>query len=400
MYVFLLYLLTLFFLDKFAMMYRFEFVEPLVRMGLDLHQEDSFGRPAYILDRGDVRGHTSAVHRLALSQGVYDEVVDWKTPWVARHMLWNVETFDWFLANIFPDFYHWPLERRLWMLGCALGGTLDHRLASRVFRPHGGFRPDDFHHRLPECGSTVLRRIYQAYFRASRPVIWLGTARVKEDGHQWDQLRLLLRDIAAAIDYTDLSDVDEETGTTAFLRGFTKFVRNVMSSWWSRPEASNTRNHRLWRRNTQKLARAWLEDLQAGGKDLEVYGETELAVFARHERAGSAPWSREILQTLDKDFDFRETGYRWKGFTVGPRPEDWNMVWEWDPYVELFAGEFWAGIEDPPLDVPGSWVDDTEEKYVYKQLKADEEDEKKWTGHWNNYWNLYWHWYWYQYMVT
>jgi hypothetical protein len=379
---------------KFAMVYRFEFVEPLLSMGLDFHREDSLGRPAYVLDRGDVRDHTSAVHRLALSQGVYDEVVEWKTHWVARHMLWNVETFDWFLGNIFPDFYQWPLERRLWMLECAVETALDHRLASRVFRPHGGFHPDDFHHRLPSCELTVLRRLYNAYFWASRPVTWFGTARVNKDRHQWDQLRLVVRDIAAVLEYSGLGDVDDETGT-ALLRGVTKFVRDVMDSWRSRWEPFNTRNHRLWRRNIQKLVRAWLEDLQAGGKDLEVYGETELAVFGRHERAGSAPWSREILQNRDKDYDFRETGYKWKGFTVGPRPENWNMMWEWDPYVEMFVGEFWAGIEDPPLAVPGSWVDDTKRKYMEEAPKADEEDEKKWTGYWNNHWNRYWHWYWY-----
>jgi hypothetical protein len=45
------------------------------------------------------------------------------------------------------------------------------------------------------------------------------------------------------------------------------------------------------------------------------------------------------------------------------------------------------------LAVPGSWVDDTKRKYMEEAPKADEEDEKKWTGYWNNHWNRYWHWY-------
>ncbi|KAK3396273.1 hypothetical protein B0T20DRAFT_417304 [Sordaria brevicollis] len=43
------------------------------------------------------------------------------------------------------------------------------------------------------------------------------------------------------------------------------------------------------------------------------------------------------------------------GFTHGPRPEDWEIFW--DPSVEDYVEDFWRMIENPPLAIPGSWVD-------------------------------------------
>lgn len=47
---------------------------------------------------------------------------------------------------------------------------------------------------------------------------------------------------------------------------------------------------------------------------------------------------------------------RLASFKYGPRPEDWHLIWGVDS--DEFAGEFWDLIENPPLRIPGGWVDD------------------------------------------
>lgn len=41
------------------------------------------------------------------------------------------------------------------------------------------------------------------------------------------------------------------------------------------------------------------------------------------------------------------------GFKYGPEPEDWDIYW--DEPTDMFAGEFWELIENPPPQIPGAW---------------------------------------------
>lgn len=50
-------------------------------------------------------------------------------------------------------------------------------------------------------------------------------------------------------------------------------------------------------------------------------------------------------------------------------------MWEWDPDVERYVGDFWRWIEDPPLAIPGSWIDaDSEDEDEYEDDYEDEDE--------------------------
>ena len=53
---------------------RFEFVEPLLQMGLDLYAENDYGQPAYTA-HGAWAITDPNIHELLLSHGVYHEMV-------------------------------------------------------------------------------------------------------------------------------------------------------------------------------------------------------------------------------------------------------------------------------------------------------------------------------------
>ena len=97
-------------------------------------------------------------------------------------------------------------------------------------------------------------------------------------------------------------------------------------------------------------AQAWLEDLLIAGVDLEAYGELERAAYEEAcSNSGYWPhvWVKNPCLYL-------------VSFTYGPRPQDWNFVW--DAFVEDFAGEFWQLVEPPPVRIPGAWVDEDEDE--------------------------------------
>jgi hypothetical protein len=47
--------------------------------------------------------------------------------------------------------------------------------------------------------------------------------------------------------------------------------------------------------------------------------------------------------------------WRLLGFKFGPDVEDWD-IW-WNEPTDEFAGDFWALVEDPPVHVPGEWIE-------------------------------------------
>ncbi|KAK4042343.1 hypothetical protein C8A01DRAFT_13999 [Parachaetomium inaequale] len=361
----------------YAVMHRLDFVEPLVRMGLDLSREDIMGAPAFfyrIYSASGGKPHGAALHRLLSSEGIY---VDWTDGMAARQMLCNGQIFDWFLANVFHDFYQWPLERRLSMLGFAYDSTaLDHEVASKIFHHDGRFRLDDLRRQMPSTGETVLEWLVKRYFETWKE--WQLFACLD---WSWIQMRLVIRDVAALVENGDLSAVSVRTGKTALLDGIIRSL-GTKFQWTFRSEAYNSRQHRMWKHTVvQQSVKAWVEDLEAAGRDLEAYGEAERAAYIFHDTLYSEPRSREVLLDFGHENYYR-AGCRWSGFTFGPRPKDWSLIWEWDPDVGALAGEFWASIEDPPLAVPGAWVDDDEEydedEYDEDEYDEDEDDEDDW----------------------
>ncbi|KAJ4148267.1 hypothetical protein LMH87_002746 [Akanthomyces muscarius] len=70
---------------------------------------------------------------------------------------------------------------------------------------------------------------------------------------------------------------------------------------------------------------------------------------------------KEIVYHLFKDeprFKHDRHCHSWcslAAFSYGPEPKDWKFTWElqWEEMV----GQFWELIDNPPLKLPGAWVD-------------------------------------------
>ncbi|OHF02475.1 hypothetical protein CORC01_02170 [Colletotrichum orchidophilum] len=113
------------------------------------------------------------------------------------------------------------------------------------------------------------------------------------------------------------------------------------------------RSPRMCERDTSEFLSMWLEDVQSSGKDLAKYGSQEKEIFM----------GDKLLQDrrLDVLFDYSFPKISWTGmrlvsFTYGPQPEDWKLVWGLE--AEEYAGDFWYLVENPPLRIPGGWVED------------------------------------------
>lgn len=356
---------------------RFEFVEPLLRMGLDFYAENDSSHPAYA-GSGAWTVTDNKVHDLLLSHGVYNEMVSGDggiSVWVGWCMMNNARVFEFFVQTFFPDFYGWCRGCRMYSLFSQPGWWFDPKSVARIFRPDGCFRRDDLREPLWLTGETVYYKLLDAYV-AARYSIWyfrvLGQLKCpcrpgctsgfgKHDRcwsisgpdswlarlwRRWCENRNAIREAVAAMDDNDLSlPRYTKRGRTSFLEAI-DMQRRSTSHLEMQGDPSVERRRRY---ETQASVRDWLEDVQAGGKDLEKYGRAEQAAFARNRAACQARWS--LAGT-------RRAGYRLSGFTVGPRPEDWNLCWEWDADVEGLARDFWASVEEPIVAMPGSWVDD------------------------------------------
>jgi hypothetical protein len=341
------------------MQHRFDLVEPLIHMGLDLSFEDDAHQPAYQYSPNlGNRSFTVEVHQLLVSNGIYDEA-DWSDDWVRHRMIESAEVFDWFLANVFVDFYHWPLEKRMELLGDPFEGKFDHRVISRIFRPHGGFRAEDLLHptgfrklRLFEWANVAYFASIQDHWIArSQPSIYLDP----DLGRRVEHMRPAIRELVAIMDQRDLSARAALFGCQrgTYLFKMVLLLLDIGEHWCTTGVVPSL-TPRLQQRDIQCLVRGWVEEVHAGGKDLDRLAEVENSMFAYKHSCGH--W-RQGMTLFDTDWARFRSGYRWHGLTTGSRPEDWSLVWEWDPDVEGFVGDFWASIEAPPqTPMPGSWV--------------------------------------------
>lgn len=369
-------------------MFRSEFLEPLLQLGLDFRMGDEPPLQACFLDGSQgSEAHEVAVHRLLLSHGVYDETAVWTADLVKLRMMRNAQVFDWFVANRFPDFYQWPLKRRLAMFHSPGVLALHHQVASRIFRPQGGFHPGDLHHRIPSTGQTILERITEEYFWLRFYIALFPETRklTFKIGYWMKQLRLVVRDIAAVAEYSDLNDT-LRTKKTILVNAILWLTRQPIEEGRTFRHLSVARNGtlaRLRKHDIQRWVRDWLEDLQEGGQDLEMYGMGERAAFLHHYPSCSKFQSPGAVLYPETRAS-RRTGHKWRGFTFGPRPEDWNLLWDWDPDVERYVGDFWRWIEDPPLAIPGSWVDaDGVDEDEYDDLDWDLDEDEDEDLAWN-----------------
>ncbi|KAF3347841.1 hypothetical protein VdG2_04077 [Verticillium dahliae VDG2] len=68
----------------------------------------------------------------------------------------------------------------------------------------------------------------------------------------------------------------------------------------------------------------------------------------------------ERIKAVDNSFEWivlsTATEPKLLELRYGPRPEDWNLIWDMD--IEELACDFWEMIDEMPLPMPGAWVDD------------------------------------------
>ncbi|OTA87357.1 hypothetical protein M434DRAFT_35401 [Hypoxylon sp. CO27-5] len=111
------------------------------------------------------------------------------------------------------------------------------------------------------------------------------------------------------------------------------------------PLRSHYGNHTLYFKATSLVLTVWLEALKQAGVDLNAYGRCEREIFAYNE----------FIHYFGRVFHDCDLSSYLVDFSYGPEPDDWKLYWR-EPSDE-FAGDFWKLIEDPPLHIPGSWID-------------------------------------------
>ena len=104
---------------------------------------------------------------------------------------------------------------------------------------------------------------------------------------------------------------------------------------------------RTWRRDAEKALLFWLEDLQFCGVNLAEYGVDTERIFRTNEK---------IRRQTFGVWDASHSTWTLADFKHGREPRDWRFFWDLE--TEEFVGDFWELVENPPLSVPGAWVED------------------------------------------
>ncbi|SCN93857.1 unnamed protein product [Fusarium fujikuroi] len=123
----------------------------------------------------------------------------------------------------------------------------------------------------------------------------------------------------------------------------------------------------LWKRQFRLLPFArwiqnavtlWLEDVAAGGMNLEEYMSLELLYSQDFQKNAVC---KDMKIEIRPGARLPESGPSLVILSVGPRAGDW--FFSWDPCVEELSGGFWTALEDIPMKVPGAWVDERTEDF-------------------------------------
>lgn len=207
-----------------------------------------------------------------------------------------------------------------------------------------------------------LQMFARSYFCNAPTRLWEGLLSIipaDEDDHfrafnSFHSWRELARWYLAGVPLQELTELRRVGGEylTPFLCGIscTPFW---VSFPWNSSRAQRCREKRWMMQGVSRATLFWLEDVQSAGIDLEEYGRRELAIYL----------SSSCTLRHRRSFGLMR-GYYWSdiqnmrlvSFEYGPRPEDWFLVWDTDACE--FSGEFWDLLENPPLCIPGGWVDD------------------------------------------
>ncbi|KAJ0297162.1 hypothetical protein COL516b_010901 [Colletotrichum fioriniae] len=192
----------------------------------------------------------------------------------------------------------------------------------------------------PEAYQYVTRSLATTYYQLPLKTLVSFYVRIQafDEESSWKEL---VRWILQGVSSQRLSMQTSFVATKGKPPYYTPLISGLYDNLW---------DHSEYKRKTSLFLRKWLEDVQISDHDLEEYGRREMEYFKcevrlREERLRT--WS----ETMEPD-----SGMRLVSFTYGPEPKDWKLVWSLE--AEEYAGEFWDLIENPPLRVPGAWVDE------------------------------------------
>ena len=103
-----------------------------------------------------------------------------------------------------------------------------------------------------------------------------------------------------------------------------------------------------------------IKALQKGGANLVRYGQFQNNIIRQYSLDDKSsprcffspgyPWFSGKSRPNQDSFPVYLIAYEF-----GPEPSDWDIYWS-EP-TDVFAGDFWNLIENPPLQIPGAWED-------------------------------------------
>ncbi|KAF6840010.1 hypothetical protein CMUS01_04059 [Colletotrichum musicola] len=350
----------------------FEMIKHLLSMGLSLREtRNDGGAPIHDLwalstDLGEVM----RLYRYLLWNNLLDDPMQELFIPQARpdtpsrsfaHMglfgiMWKfVEFREAILRDVGVNYYELALSVRFDTLSwyCVDPTTLINDLT------YGNVQPVDFraasrHRRVLETSLSGFAMVYASetpFFNVKDPLFSADPRTTTEENlfASWRQLaRWLFRDMP----------LEELTGKeSGFFQGVSTPLLDGMCYFFQASVLQNPPSilhKRDNMRQVRRFSKSWVEDVQSAGIDLTTYGERELDLLVRNDHILTSRWcSLDIGHPSD---GYPLSGPRLVSFTYGPRPEDWELVW--DPAAEEFAGDFWNLVEDRPLPMPGAWEED------------------------------------------
>ncbi|PMD40219.1 hypothetical protein L207DRAFT_458702 [Hyaloscypha variabilis F] len=109
------------------------------------------------------------------------------------------------------------------------------------------------------------------------------------------------------------------------------------------------------------ILKMWLDDLRDSGVDILKYGMIERRLLERGVLNRTLRYEDCQLGYYHTRFVYpRHPSWRLINFTYGANPEDW-FVWGSDIWDGI-AGEFWTMVENTGRQMPGAWVENSEDE--------------------------------------
>ncbi|KAK4196956.1 hypothetical protein QBC40DRAFT_334716 [Triangularia verruculosa] len=350
----------------YAMASRLDLVEPLLISGVDIGANtfDGFS-PLDFLDMtqySNLRPEEQLAFQKALiSYGAYD-LLDLHTERLfLALMASDTSVADFLVPEVLSNYYDWPwgnFYHSTWTTRFVSWWNISGKIKECQFEYHSDCQHvsqmADIQSEEPGFMGSVLHYIAWMCFESARQ-LEQSCRSIPHDleselqrayvTRKWDVVKYLLASAAAIGDVPDFHLGHSKRNVTPLFRGFAQCGTPYMKY--------QQECQRCWRRAANMTLRAWVEDLEGTGIDLEEYGRATIAVS---EDIGDLQ-SKRRQEPPSFSREYAEFGYLCKNIEYGPNVENWAFVFEWNIPWEDFLEDFWDWIYTPPLDIPGAWVD-------------------------------------------